>query len=439
MEREPGAVTDVTVAAVVQSLLEHGPSTRAAIIKNTGLSRPTVSRSVAALLLDGVIEQVKDVSYIGRGRPPHLLRLSSSRADCVGIELGRRHVAFAVADASGEVILSASRDSDAASSLVDRAREALSFMLSETAEAHVDLSKLRNAVVGTPGPRYHNPETHKAMDVSLVRLSRERALVAKIFMDKLRVPASVGNNTRYLALAELERRRAAGLGVDDLIYLRVDEGIGGGIVTGGVLQAGAWDAAGEMGHVSVDIDGTACFCGGRGCLELVASLPAVIRAAGAKDLDDLRDRCGRDPAAKAAIHEAATATAKVVAGVLAVVNPSVVVIGGVVASLPGFMERMESLTHSTAPHWATLDLVIEAAATDHLLGAIGAAAASYRSLGDTADRMKQSARRSTARRGRTLQQKSTVSRQVRVGVGGPGSSPRLEVQSLPAGTGRVSI
>ncbi len=435
MDREAGEVTAVTVEAIVQSLLERGLSTRAEIMSDTGLSRPTVSRTLAVLLREGAIEQVKDANYVGRGRPPHLLRVSSRRAGSVGVELGRGHVAFAVTDASGRVVMSAAHDTNAASSLVERAREALAFMMAQTEQARVDLSMLRNVVVGTPGPRYHNPETHKAMDVSLARLSRERALVAKVFMDELRAPVSVGNNTRYTALAEIGRRRAAGLGVDDLIYLRVDEGIGGGIVAGGELQSGAWDAAGEMGHISVDVDGASCFCGGHGCLELVAALPAVIRAAGALDLDDLRDRATNDVAAITAIHEAATATATVVAGVLAVVNPSVLVIGGSVASLPGFMERVEAVTRATAPQWATLDLVIETAATDHLLGAIGAAAAGYGTGGGTAPLVAQqvalSSRRATLRR-RTRQAQPSSSSHAVAGVGVYNKAEHLERRaSLP--------
>lgn len=364
----------------MQSLLTRGQSTRADITSDTGLSRPTVSRTVAMLLRDGAIEQVKGADHAGRGRPPRLVRLSSRRGDTLGIELGRRHVAFAVTDVSGRVVLSASQDTAVVSSLIERAREALPFVMARTAEAGVELTKLRSVVVGTPGPRYRNPEGHTTSDVSLARLAHERALVGELFMRQLGVPVSVGNNTRYTALAEADRRRAAGLSVDDLIYLRVDEGIGGGIVTGGELQTGAWDSAGEMGHVSVDVNGAPCFCGGRGCLELVAALPAVIRAAGAADLDDLRERSSWDPVAAAAIDDAARATGGVVAGVLAVVNPSVLVIGGSVASLPGFIDRVEAVARATAPSWATLDLVVEAAATDHLLGAIGAAAAGHAAL-----------------------------------------------------------
>lgn len=379
-DREAGEVTAATLDAVVQSLLRRGASTRAGITTDTGLSRPTVSRTVALLLREGAIEEVKAAEYAGRGRPPHLVRLSSRRADTLGIELGRRHVAVAVTDVSGRVVLSASRGTKPDSPLIDRAREALEFATSQIADARIELARLRSVAVGTPGPRYRNPEGHAAADVSMARLSRERSLVAEFFMRQLGVPVSVGNNTRYTALAEVDRRREAGLGVDDLIYLRVDEGIGGGIVSGGELQTGAWDAAGEMGHVSVDPDGAPCFCGGRGCLELVAGLPAVIRAAGAVDLDDLRERASRDPAATAAVADAATATGRVVAGVLAVVNPSVLVIGGSVASLPGFLERVESVARATAPSWATLDLVVEAAATDDVLGAMGAAAAAHAAL-----------------------------------------------------------
>lgn len=379
-DRETAEVTDASLGAVMQALLTRGPSTRADITTDTGLSRPTVSRTLAMLLRDGAIEEIKDADWTGRGRPPHLVRLSSRRGDTLGVELGRRHVAFAVTDVSGGVVLSASQDTDSLLSLTDRAREALALVVAQAAASHVELAKLRSVVVGTPGPRYRNPGSHAAADVSLARLSRERALVAELFMRQLGVPVSVGNNTRYTALAEAGRRRAAGLSVDDLIYLRVDEGIGGGIVTGGELQAGAWDAAGEMGHVSVDLGGPPCFCGGRGCLELVAALPAVIRAAGAEDLDDLRTRATTDQRAAAAIHDAATATGGVLAGVLSVINPSVVVVGGSVGSLPGFLERVEQVARETAPSWATLDLVIEAAATDHLLGAIGAAAAAHAAL-----------------------------------------------------------
>lgn len=379
--RETSDVTSASLATILGALLQHGPITRAEIGSHTGLSRPSVSRTISRLLKDGTVDEVADKGYAGRGRPPSSFRLSTRRADVLGVELGRRHVAIAVADITGSIVLDADRDIDPSSSLADRTEAALALFEAQTSAAGIDVANLRRVAVGTPGPHHRQPRSgQSSADLSLARLGWERSLVAEVVSQHLGVPFTVGNNTRYTALAEANRRQKAGLALENLVYLRVDEGVGGGIVANGKLQAGAWDVAGEMGHVSVDLHGAACFCGGRGCLELVAGLPAVMRMAGTVDLDELRSLASVDVAVKDAITAAATATAKVVSGVVAVVNPSVLVVGGSVATLPGFLEQLEALVRTAAPNWATLDLMFEAATTDHVLGAIGAAAAAHASL-----------------------------------------------------------
>jgi glucokinase len=64
-----------------------------------------------------------------------------------------------------------------------------------------------------------------------------------------------------------------------MVYFTVSTGIGGGIILDGKLQHGVGDAAGEFGHMTVLPDGPACLCGSRGCLETLASGPAIARAA----------------------------------------------------------------------------------------------------------------------------------------------------------------
>jgi predicted NBD/HSP70 family sugar kinase len=70
----------------------------------------------------------------------------------------------------------------------------------------------------------------------------------------------------------------------------------------------------------------------------------------------------------------------VLAAVLTIANPAVVVIGGSVASLPGFRERVEAVARDAAPTWAPIDLVVDAATTDHQQGAVGAATAAFAAL-----------------------------------------------------------
>lgn len=368
MDRRDARVSGTTVDAVVRALFATGPLDRADLVRTTGLSRPSVSAAVADLLDAGIVEEVAEAPA-GRGRPSKRVRLSTRRAHGIGIELGRRHVAVAIADATGAVVASDTVDADPASSLAARADAALHLTASIASAHAIDLGGVHRVAVGTPGPRFA-AAGRTAADFNLARLERERASVAAVVADRFAVPVEIGNNTRYTALAEARRR---GRGID-LVYLRVDEGVGGGIVLHGEPVTGTLGAAGEMGHVSVDPLGDRCPCGGRGCLELVSSLPAVIRAADARDLDDLREHA-TDHAATAAIERAATATGGVLAGVVAITNPAAVVVGGIVATLPGFLPRVAEVVRDAAPTWATLDLVIEPALADHVLGAVGAATA----------------------------------------------------------------
>ena len=94
----------------------------------------------------------------------------------------------------------------------------------------------------------------------------------------LHVPVCVGNDANLAALAE--HRFGAGQGVDDMIYMTISTGIGGGIIVGGKLLLGHRGLAGEVGHMVMQPDGPLCGCGNRGCLEALASGTAILAAAG---------------------------------------------------------------------------------------------------------------------------------------------------------------
>jgi len=71
----------------------------------------------------------------------------------------------------------------------------------------------------------------------------------------------------------------AGVGVNNLIYVTVSTGIGGGIIIDGKLYSGACGSAGEIGHMTIDVNGPRCSCGNIGCLEVLASGTAVAKEA----------------------------------------------------------------------------------------------------------------------------------------------------------------
>ncbi len=98
-----------------------------------------------------------------------------------------------------------------------------------------------------------------------------------ILQDRLGCPVAVGNDANLAALAEW--RFGAGRGTQDMLYLTISTGIGGGVIMDGRLLVGHRGLAAELGHMTVDRDGPLCGCGHRGHLEALASGPAIARRA----------------------------------------------------------------------------------------------------------------------------------------------------------------
>jgi glucokinase len=96
-----------------------------------------------------------------------------------------------------------------------------------------------------------------------------------IIAERLGLTTYLINDASAAALGE--HRFGAGKGVDNLIYLTVSTGIGGGIIIDGGLYLGADGCAGEIGHMIIETHGPQCNCGKFGCLEALASGSAMTR------------------------------------------------------------------------------------------------------------------------------------------------------------------
>jgi glucokinase len=94
-----------------------------------------------------------------------------------------------------------------------------------------------------------------------------------IMEEQVQLPVALINDVRAITLGEW--MFGAGRGVDNLVCLAIGTGIGGGVVVNGQFHLGIGGTAGEFGHHVVEVDGLPCGCGGKGCLELYASGPAI--------------------------------------------------------------------------------------------------------------------------------------------------------------------
>jgi predicted NBD/HSP70 family sugar kinase len=146
-------------------------------------------------------------------------------------------------------------------------------------------------------------------------------------------PVTVANDANLSALAEV--RRGAAMGVDEVVSVWGEVGVGGGLLTRGELFLGSNGLAGEVGHMPVNPDGRRCGCGAIGCWETEVGAAALLRRAALPDdggrpaLDALLDRSqSGDASALAALRDHARWLGIGLSGLVNLFNPSVVVLGG---------------------------------------------------------------------------------------------------------------
>lgn len=201
--------------------------------------------------------------------------------------------------------------------------------------------------------------------------------------DELSLPAALERDTQVAALAEGDF--GAGRGLTDYVYLTVSTGIGGGVVSGGQLLRGPDGLAGELGHLTIEMDGPPCGCGARGHLEAISSGTGIARAAREAGMGDLeaRDVAAAeergDSTAAIIMDHARRAFAAAVVSIVDVFNPQRVIVGGGLAAGQG--ERLlgparEAVRrHAFARQAARVDIVPAQLGDDvGLIGALSLAA-----------------------------------------------------------------
>ncbi|WP_166658876.1 ROK family transcriptional regulator [Kribbella sp. VKM Ac-2571] len=297
---------------VLSALRTRGPLTRAQLAEQTDLSRATLSSIVQTLLSKQALTERRGegpagAELRGRGRPVSVLTLNPAGGLALGIDLGQRRIQVTISNVAHEFVASGAVACAERTSWARRVQLALDLVDDLTTRHEISLTALAGVGVGIVGP------------VAADARSERVELVRETISARFGVPVHVDNNTRLAALAEAVW--GAGSGVGSALYLRLSYGVGGGLVLGGRLFAGAGGAAGELGHITVDRDGPACPCGGRGCLERYVSLTTL--QAECNDILDARDQKARD-----LLADAGTRVGEVLAAACNTVNPEVVVIGG---------------------------------------------------------------------------------------------------------------
>ncbi len=237
-------------------------------------------------------------------------------------------------------------------------------------------------------------EARSGVLLSAPNLSWRRLGVSEGLGARFGLPVTVDNDATAAAWGE--SRLGASRGSDHSLFVGVGTGIGGGIVSGGDLVRGAHGLAGEIGHIIVEPDGPVCGCGNRGCWEQVASGLAIARA-GARAVaeepgstiarlaggdphlatGELVTRAARegDAAAVAIVTAVAGRLGEGIAGLVNVLDPEVVVVGGGVGEAGDLLMGPLREAYLAAVEGADVrpDVSIVPAQLGNDAGAIGAA------------------------------------------------------------------
>jgi glucokinase len=251
----------------------------------------------------------------------------------LALDIGGTKIAVGLTDPAGELVYKAieptPKDHEA-----EHVWSLINAMIADATKAAN--GAIRAVGIGSAGPIDANAGTVSPVNITSWRGFPLRDRIAAAMPG---VPVRLAGDGICMALAE--HWRGAGRGANFLLGMVVSTGVGGGLVLDGVPYQGRTGNAGHVGHVVIEPDGQLCPCGGRGCVETVASGPWMTRwalangwaappGANAVTLAEAAD--AGDPVARQAFHRGATALAAMIASVGAVCDLDLVVIGGGVAN-----------------------------------------------------------------------------------------------------------
>ena len=324
----PSLLRAINARTILELIRRSGPIARAQVARDSGLSKPTVSLGLAALLEAGLVREVGRTSG-HRGPSALLYELNPEAGWVAGIDVGRRWVHAAIADISGAIV--ARRDERAKASRAG----ALIGQLGEVArglagDAGIPWEQVSHTTVGSPGVFEPSSGT-VTLAPNLPGWGRQG--LAQALRGELGEHIGVENDVNLAAVGE--RWKGLGRDVRNFGFLMVGTGVGMGLVLGGELYRGGGGAAGEVGYLPVGGDPHDPDARRRGAFEQATNAAGVVRLARqagirgpltpAKVFAMARDG---DPAASGVVASEARNLALGLAAVVAVVDLELVILGG---------------------------------------------------------------------------------------------------------------
>lgn len=316
------------------------PMSRADLAKETGLTKATLSLLASMLIESGVVQEGEPVVSTTYGRPSTPLEIHGGSIAGIGLQINTDGYGCLALDLNGDTLGRewVSEDMTGTDPYEIFAKlDAMTFPLESRLKRRG--CKVVGAGFALPGIVTDDMWLLVARNLGWENVNLTRFNVVR------RLDVVAGNEAKMAAIAQIPgyaTERASFLNVvdrtDSFIYLSTDIGIGGAVVRDGEVVMGSHGFAGEIGHLSVAMDGPLCSCGRHGCLEAFAGRRALVEAAGIAEDGDAtsseaidmflqRWRAGDSDVAKV-VDQAADALVSAIASAVNLVDVDTVLLGG---------------------------------------------------------------------------------------------------------------
>lgn len=327
------------LAAVVERLHLSGPLSRSELAGVTGLNRSTIADLLGELTDLGLVEERAGAAPTGPGRPSPMVHARPEGATVLAVELAVDSIAVATVGLGGHVynLLRIARPRGRFSPVETTHDVAkLAGPLLDSLPAERILVGVGVAVVGVT--RRSDGFVHLAPNLEWRDVPLADMLAGAL---DLGVPVLAANEADLGALAE--HRRGVHAGIENLIYVSGEVGIGAGVIVDRKPLLGSAGYAGEAGHTLVNPNGPKCRCGAMGCWEAEAGEAALLRQAGMRDgtgrIDEIAERAAAgDPPTLEAVAEIGRWLGIGIGNLINLFNPELVVLGGLYHRLYGSLE-----------------------------------------------------------------------------------------------------
>ena len=331
-------VRRANLSAILRELHVGGACSRSELVARTGLTRSAIRGLIGEFVGAGLASEVRATPLGGPGRPSPLVRPNPTSAVVLAMDVAVDSLAVALVGLGGEVLdharLQRPRGHSSVTEVVAQLAEQARMILGRSGSD--GLIGIGVAVVGI----VRRSDGFVAMAPNLGW--RDTPLGAPLANTLgANVPVSVANEADLGAVAELHR--GAAVGADNVLYLSGEVGVGGGLIVDGKPLTGVAGFGGEVGHFPVNPDGIACQCGSYGCWETEVGEEALLRLAGHPadggwaEVDAVIEeaRAG-SPVALAAFETVGRWLGVGLAGLVNLLNPRLVVLGGLFGRISPF-------------------------------------------------------------------------------------------------------